>query len=110
MNFRIFINTSLFLISMCFSLASNAEAVWIDVRTVAEHSIDKIEGDIRIPHGDIIQGLSEKFPNKNTEIHLYCRSGRRAGKAMSALEQAGYKNISNAGGIDDARKERGLNK
>jgi rhodanese-related sulfurtransferase len=27
---------------------------------------------------------------------------------MSALKEAGYKNVSNAGGIDDARKERGL--
>jgi len=110
MNFRIFIKTSLLLITICISLASNAEAIWVDVRSVAEHSIDKIEGDIRISHSDIVQGLSEKFPNKSTEIHLYCRSGARAGKAMYALEQAGYKNVSNAGGIDAARKERSLNK
>jgi phage shock protein E len=48
------------------------------------------------------------FPDKTTEIHLYCRSGGRAGRAMNALEDAGYTNVSNAGGIEDAREARAL--
>lgn len=103
------INTALFLAILCFSLISHAEVVWIDVRSSIEHSIDSIDGDIRISHGDIVEEVSELFPDKNTQIHLYCRSGGRADKAMSALIDAGYINVSNAGGIDDARKERGLN-
>lgn len=103
------INTALFLAALCFSVMSHAEVIWIDVRSSIEHSIDSIEGDIRISHGDIAEEVSELFPDKNTQIHLYCRSGGRADKAMSALIGAGYTNVSNAGGIDDARKERGLN-
>jgi len=99
---------SLLLISVCFSSLSSADATWIDVRSKLEHSLDSIEGDVRISHGDIVKELSELFPNKNTEIHLYCRSGGRAGKAMSALLGAGYTNVSNVGSIDDARKARGL--
>ena len=108
MNWKIFNQISLLLIVVCFSPLSNADTTWIDVRSQIEHSIDSIEGDVRIPHGDIVQVLSEMYPDKNTEIHLYCRSGARAGKAMSALKEAGYTNVSNEGGINDARKERGL--
>jgi phage shock protein E len=93
---------------MCFSYLSNAETVWIDVRSVAAHSIDKIEGDIGISHGDIVQEVSEIFPDKHIKIRLYCRSGGRAGKAMSVLKEAGYINVFNAGGLDDVRKKRGL--
>ena len=98
----------LLLSAICFSALSNADPVWIDVRTVSEHNEDNIEGDILIPHGEIVQHVSDMFPDKSTEIHLYCRSGGRAGIAQEALEEAGYTNVSNAGGIEDAREQRGL--
>lgn len=96
------------LMAMTFSSMSNADAVWIDVRSLIEHSIDSIEGDVRISEGDIVEEVSELFPDKDTEIRLYCRSGGRAGRAMTALRDAGYTEISNVGGIEDARRERGL--
>ncbi len=82
--------------------------VWIDVRTVFEHAIDRIDGDIRISWGDIVEGVTELFPDKETEIHLYCRSGARSSRALAALKAYGYNNVFNAGGIGDARKQRGL--
>ena len=108
MNWKNFSRTSLLLVSICLSSFSYAEAVWIDVRSSFEHMMGSIEGDTHIPHGDIVEGVTKQFPDKNTEIHLYCASGGRSGNAMSALEEAGYTNLSNAGGIDDARKARGL--
>ena len=96
------------LVVMCLSSLSYADPVWLDVRSSAEHTIDNIEGDVRASHGEIVQGVTKMFPDKSTEIRLYCRSGKRAGIAMSALKEAGYTNVSNAGGIDDARKERGI--
>jgi len=96
------------LLAIGFSALSNAETVWIDVRTAAEHSEDHIEGDILIPHEEIVGHVSDLFPDKSTEIHLYCRSGGRADNALEALEAAGYTNVSNAGSIMDARKERSL--
>lgn len=87
-----------------------AEPVWIDVRSMLEHKIDNIEGDIRISHSDIVEEVSKIYPDKNTDIRLYCRSGGRAGKAQSSLTNAGYVNVHNVGGIEDARKQRAITK
>jgi len=108
MNWKSLFGIPFFLVVMFLISLSFAETVWIDVRSSVEHSINNIEGDVRISHGDIVQGVNQLYPDTSTEIRLYCRSGRRSGKAMSALKEAGYTNVSNAGGIDDARKERGL--
>ncbi|MCY7297274.1 rhodanese-like domain-containing protein [Alteromonas sp. a30] len=89
------------------SFFSNAEPTWIDVRSAAEHKLSHIDGDLRITHTDIVEKVNELFPSKDHEIRLYCRSGYRANIALEALQAAGYTNVSNAGGIEDARKERG---
>jgi phage shock protein E len=109
MNWKSLSGIILFVAGVLVSSISVAKTVWIDVRSSVEHSIDSIEGDVRISHEDVVHEVTELYPDTSTEIHLYCRSGGRAGKAMSALKEAGYTNVSNAGGIDDARKERGLN-
>ena len=88
--------------------AALAEEVWVDVRSSLEHKVDNIEGDPLIAHSDIVPGVQALYPDKNTPIRLYCRSGGRAGKAEEALRAAGYTNVENVGGIDDARKRRGL--
>jgi len=98
----------LLLAVVIFSSLAYAETAWVDVRSLAEHTFDNIEGDVRIPHDEIVEGINKLFPDKGTDIHLYCRSGARAGRAMTALKEDGYTNVSNAGGIGDARKERGL--
>ena len=46
-------------------------------------------------------------PDKNTEIVLYCAAGGRSGVAKMQLESMGYTHVRNAGGIEDARRERG---
>lgn len=98
------------LLTLGFSLSSlgHAESVWIDVRSYLEHKIDHIEGDIRIPHSDILEEVSEQFPDKTTQIHLYCASGVRSGKALNVLKEAGYTNVFNEGGIADARATRNI--
>lgn len=102
------INFIIVSVIILFSSVSFAETVWIDVRSAQEYLVDNIKGDLRVSHTDIVKQVSALYPNKDTEIRLYCRSGRRAEKAMSALKELGYKNVSNAGGIADAREERKL--
>jgi phage shock protein E len=34
-------------------------------------------------------------------VIIFCRSGRRAGKAKELLEEKGYKTVLNAGGLSD---------
>ena len=45
--------------------------------------------------------------DKDAPVYLYCRSGRRSGIAMDALQEAGYRNAVNIGGLQEAgRKAR----
>mgnify|MGYP003385026088 CR=1 FL=1 len=108
MNLKMFRNLAIAIATMLFSSLLYAEAVWIDVRSAIEHKIDNIEGDARITHSEIVEEVNTLYPDKNTEIHLYCRSGGRAGRAMLALQAQGYTNVANAGGINSAREQRGL--
>lgn len=82
------------------------ERVWVDVRSEAEYAENGIEGEINIPHTDIVEQIGNHVDDKDTEIRLYCRSGNRAGKAKKALEAAGYTNVINDGGIEDVRPVR----
>ncbi|KXF80743.1 rhodanese-like domain-containing protein [Enterovibrio coralii] len=96
------------LLGSVFSTYLHAEIVWVDVRSVAEHQVDSIDGDLRISHPQIVTEIAKLYPEKDTEIRLYCRSGFRASKAQSLLNDAGYVNVFNEGGIHDARKVRGI--
>lgn len=94
----------LFLITLFFSSTILADPVWIDVRTQEEYEQSHIEGDIRISYEEIVTEVTKRFPDKETEIHLYCRSGRRSGIALEGLKAAGYTNVFNAGGIEEVRQ------
>jgi phage shock protein E len=87
-----------------------ADPVWIDVRTLVENQRDNIEGDIRISHSNIVREIPKLYPDKNTELHFYDKTGGRSDIAISALEREGYQNLHNAGSIEEARQERGLTK
>jgi len=86
--------------------AALAEDLWIDVRSPEEFSAAHLDQAVNIPHTDIGKRIAELAPDKNAAIHLYCKSGRRAGLAKETLEQLGYTRVSNAGGLEDARAER----
>lgn len=90
--------------------SSTKEVVWIDVRSDLEHSLSHIDGDLHIPHSEIVAQTIKLVPNKDAEINLYCLSGGRAGKALNALKDSGYTNVNNLGGISDVREQRGLSK
>lgn len=76
--------------------------LFIDVRTQQEFDERHLPGAVHLPV-DRIQlgelGILSDLP-KDTEIHLYCRSGGRAGIAKILLEQQGFTRVTNAGGID----------
>jgi len=102
---------SKFLLSLGLLVAVSsvsADPVWIDVRTIEEYQADHIEGDANIPLADIdVDKLIETY-GKDAEIMLYCRSGNRAGQALTILETAGFSHVENAGGITDVRELRKL--
>jgi len=79
------------------------QTVWIDVRSLDEYNEDHISNTEHIPHTEIAAQISDLDLDKSTPIKLFCRSGVRAGLAQTALQDLGYTNVENVGGIADAR-------
>ena len=88
---------------MCSVWVAAEDAIWIDVRSVGEYQSGHIESAANIPHNQITEKIAELQIEKDAPILLYCRSGRRAGFALEALEKLGYSNVTNIGGLEDAR-------
>lgn len=78
----------------------------VDVRTPEEYATSHANGAILVPLAEIQAGNYSKI-DKNKAVYLYCRSGNRAGQAKTILEQAGYKNVTNVGGLDDWQSQGG---
>lgn len=76
---------------------SKADFQLIDVREPHEVEIASIGGEL-IPMGEVMDNLDKI--NKDKQVVVYCRSGRRSGVIIQALEQQGFKNLYNLkGGI-----------
>ena len=81
----------------------NNTALLIDVREPDEFAVGHAENAKNIPLGDIEEGkLTEA--TKTVKIYVYCRSGKRAGVAKTALEKQGYANVESLGGLSDWRE------
>ena len=78
-----------------------AGALIVDVRTPEEYSTGHYPGALNIPVDDVETRLAEFGEDKGKEIIVYCKSGRRSGKAKGILEAKGFKNVMNAGGFTD---------
>ncbi|WP_216077738.1 rhodanese-like domain-containing protein [Isoptericola sediminis] len=80
----------------------------IDVRTPAEFAGGHLEGalNIDVQSPDATQQLAELDPNGS--YVLYCRSGNRAGAALDFLKAQGFEDVVNAGGVQEAADETGL--
>ena len=76
----------------------------IDVRTDQEWSNGHLESAIHIPLGEIESKLETLSEHKDSQIYLYCGAGRRAEVARTVLSDAGFTNLTNAGGMKDASK------
>ena len=69
----------------------------LDVREPHEYQICNIKGHL-IPLGDLPKRVHEL--DSSREIVAHCRSGVRSAKAVTFLQQAGFKKVHNlAGGI-----------
>lgn len=86
-------------------VAQKAEGIWIDVRSVAEYQQGHLENALNITNEHIGEKIPTIAPNKDTPIHLYCRSGSRAEVVKTTLTNMGYTNVTNHGGYDDLIKQ-----
>ena len=89
------------------SLINEAHSILIDVRSKEEWNKGYIEGAQHIPLKNLSTKINEHTRDYDEEILLYCRSGNRSGKAKKILEEMGYVNTRNVGGIDDVSENYG---
>ena len=85
-------------------IEQNPAIVILDVRTQEEFDAGHIPDAVLLPV-DLIEAKSAEIakvlPDKDAEILVYCRSGKRAHRASQALADMGYTNIEHIGGIMD---------
>ena len=74
----------------------------IDVRSGQEYASGHLEGAINmdVESANFAEQISTL--DKNGSYVLYCHSGRRAGIALDTMKAAGFTNVVNAGGYQDA--------
>lgn len=80
----------------------------LDVRTAREFEIKRLPfADELIPY-DSLQYVTDRLPkDKNSEIFLFCRTGRRSRIAFNTLKEMGYNNLHNVRGGIVAWKDAG---
>ncbi|MGM0653570.1 MAG: rhodanese-like domain-containing protein [Bacillota bacterium] len=84
-------------------MMENEDVIVVDVRTEEEFRQGHIEGAILIPDYDLDTLASEKLPDREATILLYCRSGNRSKLSAHLLNGMGYQNVYDFGGILDWR-------
>ena len=80
---------------------SGKEHIILDTREQDEFDEGHIPGAILIPYTEIENKAIELLPDKDAQILVYCRSGRRSKIAAESLAKLGYTNVKEFGGIID---------
>lgn len=79
-----------------------ANAYILDVRTPEEYATSHAKTADNLSLQDIEKGNMPNTP-KDDAIYLYCRSGSRSAQATTLLKQAGFTNVIDLGGLEDAK-------
>ena len=80
-------------------LAANTSARLIDVREDNEWHAGHAAGAQHLGRGIIERDVEHEFPDKDTELILYCGGGYRSALAADNLQRMGYRQVySMAGG------------
>ena len=78
--------------------AATPGAILLDVRTSEEYRGGHIPGSKNVPL-QTIDKVASVVENKDTALYVYCYSGARSRQAVGHLQQMGYTNVNNIGGI-----------
>ena len=73
-------------------------AVLLDVRTPDEYRQGHIPGSKNVPLQSIGK-VADMIDNKAAPIFVHCLSGARSRQAAAVLQQMGYSDVKNIGGI-----------
>lgn len=73
-------------------------AVLLDVRNPGEFADGHIPGSVNLPLMQLPRA-DEVIDSLDTPIYVYCLSGGRSNRAVAFLQEQGYTNVQNIGGI-----------
>jgi rhodanese-related sulfurtransferase len=88
-----------------FASHSSMDPIVIDVRTPAEFLGGAYPGAVNIPVDEVQMRINE-FGSKSREITVYCASGARSAYAQKVLQQLGFTDVKNGGGIAQIMSNR----
>ena len=80
---------------------SGEEHIILDVREQDEYDAGHIPGAMLLPYTEIESKAEKMLTDKDEQLFIYCRSGRRSKIAAEALVELGYTNVKEFGGIID---------
>ena len=78
--------------------SASPKTIVVDVRSAGEFKGGAFPGAINIPVDDLPRRTNELEP-RSREIVLYCASGARSAYGQKLLQQLGFTNVKNGGGI-----------
>ena len=81
--------------------------VLLDVRCPDEYEAGHLPKAVNIPRGKLEFMIGRLYPDKDTEMILYCRTGARSALCTKTLMDMGYKNVKNFNGAFKAWGESG---
>jgi len=79
----------------------------LDVRTAEEFASGHVPGAINISHEAVESRIAELGDDKSRSVVVYCEKGGRAGKAATALLEAGFTNVRHLAGDMGAWRSAG---
>jgi rhodanese-related sulfurtransferase len=89
-------------------VAAKAPHVLVDTREDREWEDGHVAGAVHLSKGIIERDIETKYPDKATELVLYCGGGFRSALAADNLQRMGYTNAISLDGGWRALKESGL--
>src|SRR5215211_1952874 len=85
----------------------DAGAILIDVREDNEWQAGHAANAVHLGRGVIERDIVQAFPDKSTELVLYCGGGYRSALAADNLQKMGYTNVWSMDGGIRGWRERG---
>ncbi len=86
-----------------------AQLTLIDVRDVSEFVSGHLPNATNIPFNDGTLEAQLSSLDPNVAYGIYCRSGSRSGQAIELMKAAGFTNLVDLGGLQEAVDATGLN-
>ena len=85
-----------------YIMDDNPDAVILDVRDLDEYLENgHIPYAQLIPLKELSERAEDELPDRDALIMVYCQSGVRSSKAAFLLDELGYTNVKDIGGLKD---------